>query len=79
MIEFVVIQHWTRVFQRGQTAISDDLRRWDAITIMRTEKLRVIRGCEVLLPSDEEVLWLDVSVYEVLGVDELHPDQQLYG
>ena len=46
---------------------------------MSPERLRVIRGCEVLLPSDEEVLWLDVSVYEVLGVDELHPDQQLYG
>ena len=44
---------------------------------MSNERLRV--SLRVLLPSDEEVLWLDVPVYEVLRVDVLHPNQQLYG
>ena len=32
-----------------------------------------------LLPSDEEVLWLHVSVYQMLGVDVFYPHQELYG
>ena len=31
------------------------------------------------LPSDEEVLWLDVSVYQMLGVDVFYPHQKLNG
>ena len=31
------------------------------------------------LPSDEEVLWLHVSVYQMLGVDVFYPHQELYG
>ena len=32
-----------------------------------------------MLPSDEEVLWLHVSVYQMLGVDVFYPHQELYG
>ena len=47
----------------------------DLITILTRHKLLTHWS----LPSDEEIFWFDISVYEVFWMDILHSDQQLYG
>ena len=56
------------------------------INIINVKKVTTFRinpgrkmSASYLLPSDEEVLWLHVSVYQMLGVDVFYPHQELYG